>query len=471
MEIKKLPVTKYLKRTDSNIYYLQEFFSKNSFFLEAFIEHDKLSYLDDYSKFFFLFKLREQFLDSYENYIEAYKLHESSVFYVLFSIPEFSTGVNVFQYDLDDESDSIIYINLFLQIEMFKIIDRIIYSHPQLYNYLLGVLTIEELKTPMFLSNPNLLLISAFIIEPYNLYKIVNNDFELQKVDLENDFLRKFDVFPLIELLKNFDNNIYERTGRKYVRNYNPFYYKKEIHNIPVKDCNIHEFIEENRLLFSFDWENLPKYEIDTSFSICEKKLCFCLNEGLDYDLGEKIYQDFQIFSTPSNFLYEKIGIKNEDVVKKNSLKKIENQQDDFLLSTILRKKMIIKSSNELAYRLIEKYIELNKEIQDEKIKNGFKKLFDFLTNPEIKEIPVIENVNLKKAKHLLSFFITMKTEISVFEFKNIEDLKYLILYITGNIHSINNQQLRQVHRLPKFKIANEIKNKLRSEVSEGFLK
>lgn len=467
MEINKLQVAKYLKET----YYLEEFFKRNSVFLDYFVEYEKNSYLDDYSKFFFLFKLREQFLDLYSDYIEFYKLNESSVFYLLFSTPDFSTGVNIFLYILNNENDSILYINLFLQIEMFRIIDRIIYSNPQLYNYLLGILTIEKLRKPLLLNDPNLLLISGFIIEPNDLYKIVKNDFALYKVSMDDDFLRKLDVYPLNMSLKNLDNNIYERIQRKYVKNYNSFYYKNDLDKISIKDYKINEFMEKNRLLFLFDWQNLPKYTVDSSFSICDEQIYFCINDGFDYNLGDKMFLGFDdCFSSTPFYLAETLGTKNEDIVKKNDLKKIENQQEQFVLSSVLREKMKIKCSN-AAYKLIKEYINSNKEIQDKKIVDGLEKLFDFLTKPEIKEIPVIENVDLKKAKYLLSFFITMKDEVSIFDFKNIENLKYLILYVTGNIHSINNQQLRQVHRLPNFRIANEIKSKLRSVVSQEFLR
>ena len=84
MEISNLTFTKYLSSDEKSLYYLEEFFKANNNCLELFIEYDKISYIDDYSKFFFLFSRREVFLDQFEDYLSEYVLHKSSVFYLLF---------------------------------------------------------------------------------------------------------------------------------------------------------------------------------------------------------------------------------------------------------------------------------------------------------------------------------------------------------------------------------------------------
>ena len=94
-------------------------------------------------------------MERYGPYIDSYLLHRSSVFYLLFSVPEFSRGLDNFCYNLLSEEDSILFIDIFLQIEMFKIVDRIISHYPIISGYVNGIISLKDFLNSIILENPN----------------------------------------------------------------------------------------------------------------------------------------------------------------------------------------------------------------------------------------------------------------------------------------------------------------------------
>lgn len=219
-------------------------------------------------------------------------------------------------------------------------------------------------------------------------------------------------------------------------------------------------------------------YGAITSVLSSVELLKFDDNQGLHYDIKPLDIKIKKLFINND----EKSNIEKGLVVVNNSLEniqlalknnyhttsgkidEIESQLSKYNVSSKLKSILQINIDLTSASNIVDAYIDA-KLLGDINLKEYFKILFHFVKTPEITQIPSLRNTSLETIKYLLSFFITLRNETKIFDFSSIEELKYLLLYISNNTDSIDNQQLRKVHTLPKFKLHNDLVKELKKLV------
>ncbi|MCD1118214.1 hypothetical protein [Chryseobacterium turcicum] len=467
MEISSLKFTKYLSSEKTNPYLLEGFFSTNPEIFQFLQDYDRISYTDNLTKFFCLYRNRESLIQKFESLFEEKKLHIHSVVRFLYASDSFSLKSRVvFEYLVKEEKDVAIYLNLYYLIEIFIILERIVITNDLYYFYTCVSKSDRPsfLEYPYFINNPELLKIVPFLFDQEKIENLMKDD--LKSLQIETEELSGIEIIRenLDLKLNSIVEEIMLRTDSNCAKLLNPFYLRDNIY-MPTEE----EFSNISRFLEYSKENSKEKYKIDSNFIFGRDLI------SIEVDFRSPIlFDDWKSFgyswiNLEEFFPSPRVGEQNELVNTRNRIDEIENQQKSQLISiklkSILQINIDLKSLNIIA----DTYIDA-KLFGDINLKKDFKMLFHFVKTPEITQIPILRNTNLETVKYLLSFFITLKNETKIFDINSIKELIYLLLYISNNIDSIENEQLRKVHRLPKFKINKDLVKELKSLVPISYL-
>lgn len=442
MEIRDLSFTKYLSSEKKNLYYLEEFFSANPEVFQVLQDYDKISYTDDLTKFFFLYRNRESLLQKFGDWFETKKLHIHSVVRFLFASGRFSLNSNVvFEYEINQEEDAALYLNLYYLIEIFIVLERIVLTNDLYYFY--KCYNREErpsfLHSPYFINCPELLKIAPFLFDDEKIERIIKEDLESLKVGIE-------ELSDIRVLRRNLDlkfnaivGEIMQRANVPHTKLLNPFYLRDNISKPKEREFStISMFLDSN---------GKDKLKIDSNFiygrDLISIEVDFCAPilfddfKGFGYS-----WVDLEEFF-PSNLF----GKQNEQTETLLKISEIESKQEQSSHSIILRNSLIVNIDIRKAIKLFEGLVDKVFPVKKE-LKNEFRSLFTFLEDKSLIDFPTTKNLETKEIKYIMRFFSKYKG--NEFDY-NVSDLQYLLAHFAEKPEESNNLSIEKAHRDKKF--------------------
>jgi hypothetical protein len=446
MEINDLKFTKYLSSEKKNLDFFKKFFSINPEIFQILQDYDKISYTDDVTRFFFLYQNRESLIQKFEKLFLKKELHIHSVVRFLFVSDDFSLKFNIlFEYDLNDENDVAIYLNLYYLIEIFIISERIVLINDFYYFY--SCYSKEErpefLQSPYFINNPDFLKISPFLFDDRKMQSLIIEDLESYKVGTVNISDVQVLRSNLNLKLNAIVEEVYVRTKVPYTKLLNPFYLRDNI-SAPIEK----EFSNASTFKDLYGKENdWKKFKIDSNFIYgtdlikihidLQAPIIFDETKGFGYS-----WVDLEEFY-PSNL----VGKKNEEIETQLKISEIKNKQDQFSYSTNLRKSLKVNIEIRNAFKLFDGLVDkvfFNKK----ELRNEFRSLFIFLEDNSIINFPTTKSLETKDIKYIMRFFSKYKG--NEFDY-NVSDLQYLLTHFAEKPEESNNLSIEKAHRDKKF--------------------
>ena len=175
---------KILKNISNNdLEFFTKFLEKNHHLKEVLTEYEKISYLDDINKFFFLFKNRESLRNSNYDFFFNHKEKTRSILHLFFAFSN-PNEFDKLKFRLSSEEDAALFIDLFLQIEIYKTLENIA------RRYSLFTKT-KKKKRAFLINNFSLLQVSPFIFHKEKIKEIIEE--EIKKFPEENIFNLNFE--------------------------------------------------------------------------------------------------------------------------------------------------------------------------------------------------------------------------------------------------------------------------------------
>jgi len=480
MEINDLTILKYITPESTNI--LSSYLEKDSQTHSILEKYEEISYLGSSEKFFFLFKEHEKFINRNHKILNKHSDHLLSVMGLLFMIEthgymtgncsiydpvygengrvippdnSFPEDVNI-EYSLTSDESVICIIDLFFNIEIFKIIRRVVEKYQdECYYGRLEILNYETAFNDIDLINFYPFMFKGKI-ELENNIKLVSESFNFFDKDKIRDNLQIINnkFYLVVE-------EIMSRTKLEYIKCYNFYDFRKRALSYADENDELLTYIDDYffpRKLDKYDYEYfITFFIVSLNFKLPDLEFINDYNNKYSINRNGRIFQSSDGYMKEGEYYYK---AKEEDNFKEN----VKN----LLTSSKCKNLIKVSSNSEIICKIIDRYIELKLRNNNE-LKKGFKFLFEFLKDPEIIEFPLVENISLEESKHILSFFITLGQNTKIIHFNSIDDIKYLIFRFTNNLQGLDNTQLRKVHRLPKFKISKELEKELIRLVPKEF--
>lgn len=389
------------------------------------------SFQDPYSRIFLLIRTREKLYSKHEDVLMKKDKHIKSIFYNLlrthFSMPRFNYSVRSLE-------DIIVLIDIMLIVtidkEIFRIIDRTDLSKPLIgYNQ-------DSSRRSVLLENYNLLCISPFASNPYQLKKIIIQDIlNLNRDFPEHEFYEGgSDSQIVLSTIDSIYDEILTRTNSHIIRNY---YLNQLQRNFGQVDMDA-EIITD----FNSSYEQFISKEFDENFlkSLSISELSTILNIDVN----------------------EILGINSE-----------EKELDTFVKSEKLKKskfsKIKINSTFRLADNVFKKYFELTlSSVRYNLIYPHFRLILADLFNHEIisKELKIVELTELE-VKKFIGFFSDFKstnTAPNLFSYK-VDDLIIFLEHITGLVATKSTWE--KSHRIKNFSLDKNFQREINSIIDK----
>ncbi|KPH11855.1 hypothetical protein [Chryseobacterium sp. ERMR1:04] len=473
MEINDLTILKYITPESVNI--LSSYLEKDSRTYSILEKYEEISYLGASEKFFFLFKEHEKFINRNHEILNKHSDHLLSVMGLLFQLEtygyrhennsifekaygefgyvipidhSFPEDVNI-EYRLTDNDSSVCIIDLFFNIELNKIMRRVMERYQDHSNY----------GRSQFLNYD----IAFSDLDVINLYPYL---FKGTK-ELENHMKiisEKFNFFDKDKIIDNFQiiNNkihlafeeITSRTKCNYIKCYNYFDFRSRALSYSDENDELLTYLDKYffpRKLSKYD----PQYYI-TFFIVSIDFELPDLEFVKDYD--KKYYCDDNINIYDSVHGYKKLLIYNDEVKNENLLKDdIKNMLNSSNYKNLLKVNIDLKKTIMLFEGLVDKILPGNKQL-----KRDFKDLFKFVTNESIKIFPTTNELTVENIKYIMRFLNNYKS----LEFDyNISDLQYLLTHFANKPEHEKNTSIYKAHSMDRFKLDRKTQNELNSLV------
>lgn len=411
--------------SNKDVEFFSSFLEKNLNLKEVLIEYEKISYLDDINKFFFLFKNREFLRNSNYDFFLNHKEKTRSILHLFFALSN-PNEFGKLKFRLSSEEDPVLFVDLFLQIEIYKTLENIARRH--------ALFTKTQKKKRTFLvNNFSLLQVSPFIFHKEELKEIIEE--EIKKIPEENIFNLNFENDGL-DLVYS---SISERTNLNYVKIFNWNYNNYQLR---FSDSSI---LTEDELIIVFMISNHSEFEIDLNFTFAPK---YRFNYST-YETEMFVYEELdKMYKAPDSSIEidEKIEILN-----------IKNSLEEFSLNKKLRDSLKLKVPTKKIVLLFNSYCE--QVLKNKSLKIAFKDLFLFIDST-IEHFPRTDELTINDIKQIIRFFSRFKDKIFSYEVKN---LIFLILSFTNKLEEIENTSIERAHRDLKFDLDKETFKKLNS--------
>ena len=160
---------KILKNISNNdLEFFTKFLERNLHLKEVLTEYEKISYLDDINKFFFLFKNRESLRNSNYDFFLYYKEKKQSILHLFFALSN-PRDFDKLRFRLSSEEDATLFVDLFLQIEIYRTLENIAQRN--------ALFTKKQKKKRAFLvNNFSLLQVSPFIFHKEEFVELIEEE-------------------------------------------------------------------------------------------------------------------------------------------------------------------------------------------------------------------------------------------------------------------------------------------------------
>ena len=417
---------KILKNISNNdLEFFTKFLEKNHHLKEVLTEYEKISYLDDINKFFFLFKNRESLRNSNYDFFFNHKEKTRSILHLFFAFSN-PNEFDKLKFRLSSEEDAALFIDLFLQIEIYKTLENIA------RRYSLFTKT-KKKKRAFLINNFSLLQVSPFIFHKEELKEIIEE--EIKKFPEENIFNLNFEN----DSLDLVYSSISERTNLNYVKIFNRNYNNYQLR---FSDSSI---LTEDELIIVFMISNHSEFEIDLNFTFAPKyrfNYSTYETEMFVYEELDKIYKD----PDSSTEIDEKIEIQN-----------IKKSLEEFSLNKKLRETLKLNAPVKKVISLFNSYCD--QVLKNKSLKVEFRDLILFLDSTN-EHFPRTNDLSINDIKQLIRFFSRFKDEIFSYEVKN---LILLILSCANKLEETDNTSIERAHRDSKFDLDKETFKNLNS--------
>lgn len=449
MEIENLKLLENLEQDSQTLSFVDEYFKINNGVQDILRRYNDIFYLDEFSKFYFLYSHSERFFNVNEDYLKAKETHVASVFQLLFSEGCFPQSKN-FKYSVKSTEELTLYIWISFQAELFRLAHMII-KNTDLQKYLHH----ENIQTPALINNNNHLFFAPFIFPPLDLSRYLDQEFQELKFEQDNLIIRENEIINLLDSrLSNVKSQIFERTGLSYIKNYNYSYYNSVSSNYNLSDA-ISLLTVESKKVDIFEERNI--YLIDSSFS-------FVTDEFLSLFFKKTYTEEFSILNANSYYS----GTIDPNEIAINELKQKTNEA---ILIKELKDTLKFYCTGIEATKIIHKFIDLDglqgDERRQKEWKGNFSNLITFLTTNKSVEIPIITEIEYKEIVKLFGFFDYLAS-MKLVSYK-INDLKKLLSIISKNESLVNNSTLNKAH-LRKGKLDENLKRTLKDFIPYRFL-
>ena len=413
--------------SNDDLEFFTKFLEKNLHLKEVIIEYEKISYLDDINKFFFLFKNRESLRNSNYDFFLYYKEKKQSILHLFFALSN-PRDFDKLRFRLSSEEDATLFVDLFLQIEIYRTLENIAQRN--------ALFTKKQKKKRAFLvNNFSLLQVSPFIFHKEELVELIEE--EIKKFPEENIFNLNFEN----DSLDLVYSSISERTNLDYVKLFSYNYNRYLIY--------LFELNTEEKLVLEKLNKNPSEQEIDFSFTFATKYQ-FNYSNYKEFDFMMSQLRDYTLrLYTKSNSDYE--------IDEKIEIQNIKNSLEVFSLNKKLRGTLKLNVPTKKVVLLFNSYCE--QVLKNKSLKIAFKDLILFLDST-IDHFPKTDELSINEIKQLIRFFSRFKDEVFTYEVKS---LIFLMLSFANKLEETDNTSIERAHRDSKFDLDKETFKSLNS--------
>ncbi|MFP3598216.1 hypothetical protein [Chryseobacterium sp. SIMBA_029] len=473
MEINDLTILKYITPESVNI--LSSYLEKDSHTYSILEKYEEISYLGSSEKFFFLFKEHEKFINRNHEILNKHSNHLLSVMGLLFMIEtngyitencsifdpasgeygrvippdnSFPEDINI-EYRLTNNDSAICIIDLFFNIEINKIVRRVVeryqdrsrYGSVQFLNYGIAFNDIDVIN-----------------IYPYLFKGTRELENHMNTISENFNFFDKNKIIDNFQIINNkFSLNFEEikaRTKYNYIKCYN--YLDFRLRALWYADENYELFKYLDKYFYP---RKLNKYDSQYYITFFIVSIDFELpNLEFIKDYDKKYFFDDNIDIYDSIHGYEDLLVYNDEVKKENLLKDdIKNMLISSKYKNLLKVNIDLKKAIMLFEGLVDKILPGNTQL-----KRDFKDLFKFITDESIKIFPITNELTVENIKYTIRFLNNYKG----LEFDyNISDLQYLLTHFANKPEHEKNTSIYKAHSMDRFKLDRKIQNELNSLV------
>lgn len=421
----------YLKNIHSNalsnqiINDFEDKFVSDVRLINQYLEH---SYLDKYSRFFLLVKIRESFYKSHRNTLNKFDSNIKSIFYLLIQLHGIHKWRESFEFEVNNIEDFIVYINIVLDLLLFEHTEQLI-ATTGLSKYLYNPKSSEI----YLLENENLLSVLPYLFTPSTFKKVLQNELKIIDKNVEGGYNIGTDLFIITNRLNTLSNEIANRSLLNYVRNYNSINYE-----LIITD----RFHQKKNYYYQYtnEIDNFRYFLLNTDFR---------LDSSTEFEsefLREIDLKEYFIHLT----VLESLSSESEQKVKRDFV-------DNLIIQKSFKNKLKIEVDGKFALKIFECFLlHYIGESRTKSLLPKFNSLIKYLQNEGEQNKPIITDFKVKELKYLLGFMNKYKKSDKntkgYFTYK-VNDLIDLFVEIFDfNEMEISRNSLDKAHRDSKFK-------------------